>query len=93
MENEVKTYVCEVCGKKYIHNQRWKSKHTCCKACYQKRKYKLDRKSPRGTRLKEIDRISKASTLEAENNRALAAGMTYGQYQALKYMKRRGLAL
>ena len=92
MEN-IKVYVCEICGRKYIHNQRWKSKHTCSKACYQKRKYGLEKDKPRSTRLKEIDRIRKASTLEAENNKALAAGMTYGQYQALKYMKRRGLAL
>lgn len=87
MENEVKTYVCEICGKKYIHNQKWKSKHTCSRKCFYQRRYKLNKERKQTAKESKTDKCK--SMLEDDNTKALALGMTYGQYQAMKYLERK----
>lgn len=87
-EKTIEVYVCEICGKKYIHNQKWKSKHTCSRKCFDQRRYKIN-KERKKTAAKESKTDKYKSMLEDDNTKALALGMTYGQYQAMKYLERK----
>jgi hypothetical protein len=88
-EKTIRTYVCEVCGKKYIHNKRWSSEHTCSSACYKKRKANVNKEWRKKQTTKKSKTDKYKSMLEDDNTKALALGMTYGQYQAMKYLERK----
>lgn len=85
-EKTIEVYVCEICGKKYIHNQRWKSKHTCSRMCFDQRRYKINKERKKANKLK----IRRKNQLEYDNAQAIAQDMTYGQWQAMKYLERKG---
>jgi hydrogenase maturation factor HypF (carbamoyltransferase family) len=88
---EIQVYVCEVCGRKYIKNKRWTSSHTCCRKCLIDRKNKLERER-RANERNEKKEVKKDSNLLNEiNAKALAEGMTYGEYQAMLFLQKKGV--
>ena len=85
-------YTCEICGKNYIHTANWQSKHTCSDKCYKKRRsqhqqvmWRTKIKYQRAEKQKEKER--KRHMLADVNEDARANDMTYGQYQAMLYMR------
>lgn len=83
-------YTCEVCGKNYIESEKWHSRHTCCEECYKKRKSTEAKKKYRARpkKVSEMERIRRKSKLESVNAQASASNMSYGQYQAMMYLRR-----
>lgn len=85
---EIQVYVCEVCGRKYIKNKVWTSSHTCCRECLITRKNKLERE--RRANNKKQEKEVKIG-IEEINQKAIAAGMTYGEYQAMIFLQKKGV--
>ena len=90
---EIQVYVCEVCGRKYIKNKVWSSSHTCCKKCFKIRKNKLESERRKKVNSEKQEKKHEKKTtvgLEEINKKAIAAGMTYGEYQAMIFLQKKG---
>lgn len=78
--------ICPECGREF--NQTHHKQKSCSEKCKRERKIRLMREWRKGNRARESQpKKKKLSALAIDNQAARAAGMTYGKYKALEYVK------
>lgn len=90
---------CAICGKIFLTNRP--SKVTCSPECQHKRKSLLEKerwhsqtkiyKEEQRAETVQVRKQKRIASVEDIQRKAREAGMSYGQYTALLYMKREGM--
>lgn len=90
---------CSICGKIFLTNRPLKV--TCSPECQHKRKKRLERerlhrqtqiyKEEQRAEAVQVRKQKRISSVEDIQRKAREAGMSYGQYTAMLYMKREGM--
>lgn len=78
---------CAVCGGTFVSNR--KSAVVCSEVCRRKRRKILNEQKRELAKLEQVNKPKKPrqNSIDIINKKAREAGLSYGKYKALEYMK------